>query len=384
MPSFHAATAVTISGALVFGLVLALLGSLKLALAKRLNLGEGRVGALLSALNLALIPMMVLSGILIDRWTVQGVMILSSVLLAVGILSLSIGPTYNRAFLGILITGLGGAGVSTASIVLMPQGFWPNEISASLNLGNVFFALGALITPVLIDILLRTLEMRRTLVIVAFVCLIPAFVAAVTDAAQLTLANKNGDIGTVLRHEYLWLAGLVFFFYTPLEGSISIWATTLLTELGHSQRWATWMLSGFWSTFLASRLLVAFGQHAGYLPSSWDRWVLVVPALLAAVVLGNLAGTARRGAASTGLLLLGFLLGPIFPTLVGMLFSGLDHAWGTAYGFMFGIGSLGSLLVAPVIGASARKRTVQSTLRIPMVVALVLTGVALLFGFVQP
>jgi fucose permease len=385
MPSFHASTALTISGAFVFGLVLALLGSLKLALAKRLNIGEGRVGMLLSALSFALIPMMLLAGVLLDRWSVQGVMILGSVLLAVGILALSVGSTYYRAFGAILVAGFGAAAVSTVSIVLMPTAFWPNDPpSASLNLGNVFFALGALVTPVLVDVLLRLLDMRRTLFLVALLCLIPALIAALARASELSLHDENPDLEAVLRHPYLWLAGLVFFFYAPLEGSISIWATTFLTDLGHGERRAAWLLSGFWTTFMASRLLVAFGMHAGYLSANWDGPLLVLPALLAGVVLGNLSGSARPQFARTGLLLLGFLLGPIFPTLVGMVFHGFPHGHGTAYGVMFAIGSLGSLILAPIIGASARRRTVQTALRIPMVIALILTGVALLFSLAPP
>ena len=61
-------TAVTVSAAFVFGMVLALLGSLKLSLSKRLNLGEGRIGVLLSAFNFALMPMMLLTGL--DRKSV--------------------------------------------------------------------------------------------------------------------------------------------------------------------------------------------------------------------------------------------------------------------------------------------------------------------------
>ena len=49
---------VTIASAFAVGMVLALLGSIKLPLAKRLQLNEARVGGLLSALSLALIPMM--------------------------------------------------------------------------------------------------------------------------------------------------------------------------------------------------------------------------------------------------------------------------------------------------------------------------------------
>ena len=56
MTGHYGVMAVTVAGAFVCGMMLALLGGLKLALAKRLELGEGRVGALLSVLNLALLP----------------------------------------------------------------------------------------------------------------------------------------------------------------------------------------------------------------------------------------------------------------------------------------------------------------------------------------
>src|SRR5689334_2995650 len=105
-----AVTAVTISGAFVFGMVLALLGSLKLAL----------------------VPMMLLSGVLIDRWGVRGVMAMGSVVTALAIYSLALKPTYSRAFAAILLAGLGAAGLSTASIVLMPRAFFPTQVAASL------------------------------------------------------------------------------------------------------------------------------------------------------------------------------------------------------------------------------------------------------------
>jgi len=67
MTGFQSVTAVTISGAFVFGMLLVLLESLRTVLAKRLNLSEARVDWLVAALNLALIPMMPVSGILCDE-----------------------------------------------------------------------------------------------------------------------------------------------------------------------------------------------------------------------------------------------------------------------------------------------------------------------------
>jgi fucose permease len=373
-------TAVTISSAFVFGMVLALLGSIKLALAKRLNLGEGRIAGLLSALNLALIPMMLLSGLLIDKGHVRWVVIGGSAMTAVAVFLLSVGPSYGRAFGCILLAGAGGAALSTASILLMPAAFFPDQLAASLNLGSVFFALGALITPPLTDVLMRTLEFRRTVTVIAVLCLEPAVVAGITPAGEFDL----GSHGETARGEpgyyvMLWVAGLVFFLYTPLEGAISIWATTYLTDLGVGERRSAWLLSGFWTTFMAARLLAAVAQHRGWLGKAWDPWVIVLAALLAAVALGNMAGTARAAGAWRGLLVVGFFLGPIFPTLVGLVFDLYRQERGMAYGTMFAIGSTGGLVLAPLIGTSAR-RSVKTSLRIPMILALVLTAVSLVFA----
>ena len=62
----HAVTWLTISGAFVLGMVLTLLGSIKFTLARTLGISESRMGWLVSALHLALIPLMLLSGLLLD------------------------------------------------------------------------------------------------------------------------------------------------------------------------------------------------------------------------------------------------------------------------------------------------------------------------------
>src|SRR5262249_19809079 len=184
MTGFHAVTAVIITGAFVFGMVLALVGSLKLALAKRLDIGEGRVGGLLSALHLAFIPMMPLAGMLIDRTDVRIVIIVGCLLTAAGLYTLTLRSTYKAALISLLVVGLGVLFVATASVVLMPAFFPgdPNKIAAAVNLGMVFFALGSLVTPTLVDLLLRTYDLdrfQRTLSCLAVVCLTPAIVVAV-------------------------------------------------------------------------------------------------------------------------------------------------------------------------------------------------------------
>ena len=176
----------------------------------------------------------------------------------------------------------------------------------------------------------------------------------------------------------LLLAGLVFFFYAPLEGSISVWATTYLTDIGHGERSATWVLSGFWAALFGSRLFLAF------LPfhERWYPWLIVIPALLTVVTLGNLAGTAERAAPRGGLLLLGFLLGPIFPTLLAVMWNAFGHELGLAYGCIFAMGSLGGLILAPLVGARTSSGKTIAPFRVPMALALALTAAGLVFGLV--
>ena len=292
-------------------------------------------------------------------------------------------PSYVTAVIAVLLAGLGSAGLSTGSIVLMRVAFFPDSPTASLNLGIAFFALGALITPVLVDVLSGAGTFTRAAIVLALICLLPALFAAVANGQEFPVKHNPADTTSLGLSQAVWLAGLVFFFYAPLEASISIWATTLLTELGQGERGATWTLSGFWCAFLGSRLLTALAAHTPYL-AGWESWLLVIPAALVAVLLGNLSGTASRAGARRGLYLVGFLLGPIFPTLIGILFQRLQadnlEAYGTAYGLVFAFGSLGSLVLAPVIGSIARRRNVQFALRIPMLLAIVMTLAALVFS----
>ncbi len=76
------------------------------------------------------------------------------------------------------------------------------------------------------------------------------------------------------------------------------------------------------------------------------------------------------------------MLGPIFPTLVGILFTFVDKDQsgmnlGTAYGAMFSIGSLGGLLLAPVMGAYGAHRGMRKAWRVPIILALFISLVGI-------
>lgn len=368
----------TIASAFVVGMVLALLGSIKLPLAKRLAIDETRIGGLLSALYFAIIPLMLLSGILIDRTGVKTVIVAGSLLTGVGLTVLAMSRSYLNALGAVLLLGAGGACLSNGSGVLMPKAFFPENPAASLNLGNVFYGLGALVMPALAELLIRKLSFRWTLGMLALLGLIPAVAVGWTD--HLPEVRPGGDLTQVVEDPILWLAALAFMYYSPLEGVVGTWATTYLTDLGFAERRAAWLLSGFWLSFLASRLVCAFLQQHNTLPPWSNPWVLLGLAVLSAVALGNLAQAPRRDSAAWGLILVGAAFGPIFPTLVGIVFHRFPNDQGTAYGAMFAIGATGSLILPPAIGAFARRYSVQRAFGVTTIVALLLAAVVLVLG----
>lgn len=374
-------TAATMGGALAFGMTLALLGRLKVAAARERLLGNAK----LQAIPIALIPLVLLSGLLLDIYGVRAILVSGSALLAVGLVGLSVRPKYPHAVASILLACFGASALGTACIVSMPRAFFaPEETTASLNLGFVFVALGALLSSLLADILLEKIELRRTLAAFALLALMPAFLAVWPSGENWSSAERAGEASTLLVEPALWLAALMLFFYAPMEAAISLWTYTLLAERGQDEREATGLLYGFWAAFLSSRLLVALAQHLDFLTEGWDRVLIVAPPLLAAVLLGNLAGASRGGRPRLGLILLGLLLGPVLPTLLGLLFRHVaPNEQGLAYGLVFAVGSLGSVLLAPVLTPRTQP-PLQSALRVPIFLALLVTAVALVMGLMTP
>lgn len=379
MPGMQTMTAAAISGALIFGMALALLGRLKLAAAQTLPAEGGTLRRWLVALNVAFVPLMLLSGVLLDTYGARPVLVAGSVMLAVALAVLRPRATPPYAWAAMLLSGFGVSALGTASIVLMPRAFFVSEeTSAGLNLGFVFIALGAMLASVLADILLEKIQLRRTLTVFALLALVPAFFG-VFPSAYWKFDELPVTLSTLFAEPASWLAALTLFFYVPLESAISLWTFTLLAEREQDEREATGLLYGFWAAFLFSRLLAALVQHTLFFSEWWDRGLIVALPLLAAVLLGNLAGAGQRSRPRGGLILLGLLLGPVLPTLLSVIFQE-TNAKGTAFGLVFAAGSLGSVLLAPLIKTPSADRSRLSALRLPIFLALLVTATALVLG----
>src|SRR5208337_4031916 len=112
--------------------------------------------------------------------------------------------------------GAGAALVLTATNVLMRYAFFAGQTGAAVNLGYVYIAVGTLVIPVLAEAVWRKFGFKRLMGLLALLCLAPALVAALTPPPSYPV-YREGDFGHVFHDPMIWVAGLVFLLYGPLE-----------------------------------------------------------------------------------------------------------------------------------------------------------------------
>lgn len=373
----------TIMGLLATGMGVALLGSMKLALARKLQMDEARVGGMVSLFGFTMIPVMLAVGFITDLVGKQPVMIGGSLIMAASLVVLALASTYWSALVGVLLLS---AGWATLINVVNPLSLFafPGTETYALNLACFFFGLGAFLTPLAVAFLLRRLGLTRALLVLAGPVLLTAALAVGVDFSSLnpapaeeaaTAATDPGMAG-LLAAPIMWLCALALFFYAPMEATLATWATTYLGENRVGEGVASGLLSGFWLAFMASRLVTALTAYA--LPEGSEATLILVLSLVCIGVWATMVFSRGRGVAMAMVVVAGLVFGPIFPTIMAVLLGHFDKLLhGRAVGLLFGIGGLGWTAIPMLIGAYARRTSVQRGFLLAAGSAVGLSGIAL-------
>lgn len=366
------------------GMGVAILGSIKLQLARELNIDEARMGGLVSLFGFTMMPIILLAGFLTDLLDPEQLMfgrqvglIAGSAVFAASLIILAWARSYAMALTAVLCLSGGWSLLVNVGNVLTPLAFPGQSLAFSTNLANVFFGLGAFLTPLATSLLVRSFSLKRALMLLAFLALIPGVLGFLVDFTELRLGQASAR-GTMrlLDEPYLWLLGLALFFYGPLEASMGAWATTYLTEKGYKESAAANWLSVFWLAYMTSRLIAAFT-----VPPGFEATLVLILAVASVMVLADMVASGR-GMAALSVLFAGLVFGPIFPTLMALLLGHFDPAvQGRAVGIFFAIGGIGWTGIPILIGAYARRTSVQKGFTIAVAAALGLCGVALTLVF---
>ena len=339
----------------LLGLVYALLGSLKLALADRLGLDEGRVGRLVAGFGLMVGPTIMACGFLTDALGSKGVFLGGMGAIALAVFLLARGRSYAAAAVAVLLLGAGWSATVNVGNVLMRVSVAPAQLTRALNLYEFIFGFGAFVTPFLLGVLLRSLGYGRGLSVLGALMLAPIVLAVGVDMGvgeASTSSSAAAGLGSLFASRTFWIAGLAFLFYVPIESSVAGWATTLVTQQGPGgERTASIALSGFWLAFMGSRLLVSAVGVRGE-----ELLFLLVLSLACVALMVALVAVRGRAAVAGVVVLAGAVCGPVFPTLIGVYLTGVDASLlGRAVGFFFAFASIGWTALPACIGAVARR-----------------------------
>jgi fucose permease len=359
---------------LLTGMGVALLGSIKLPLAQRLNMDEGRVGGLLSLFGFGMGPTILIAGFLTDSVGPQVVLMSGSLVFAASLAALGLARSYGAALAAVLLFSAGWALQINVGNVLTPAAFRFEgaSVASAFNLTNVFFGLGAFLTPLAIAYSLRTKSLSFTLYLLAGLALLPVLFALATNFP--TLRKGPEGIGDLLATPIVWLCAMALFFYGPLEASLGGWATSYLVEQGVSEKSAPVWLSSFWLMYMLGRLTTALT-----LPEGQERLLILVLSAACIALMAYLAICRNRNLATALIPSAGLIFGPIFPTLISVLTEDIpDQLKGRAIGLFFAIGGIGWTIIPMLIGAYAKRTSIRRAFVIALGAALGLSVFALI------
>ena len=223
--------------------------------------------------------------------------------------------------------------------VLKPPAFLSGDIPAisfATNLGNVFFGLGAFLTPLSVAWALGRLGLAPALRLLAGLVALQAVVAGFSDLPAAMSAGGGGSVlgpetWSLLGDPIMWLCSMALFFHGPLEAAMGTWTTTFLGDRGVSEARAARLLSAFWLAYMASRLFTAFvlGPFTARFVSGLgleapSEAVLIL--VLALGCIGVTSGVVRsrtRRSATALVIAAGLIFGPIFPSIMAICCSAI-------------------------------------------------------------
>ena len=278
----------------------------------------------------------------------------------------------------VLLLAMGAAFLHTSTAVSMPDAFLAEndqgnlnieQFPAATNFGYLFVGIGFLLTPLLVRGLLRITPLRVCTLLLGLICLSPVALSLMTDKFP---SFETTDFSMLLSKPNLWIIVVAVFFLYGLEYSMVVWAPKYLKQLEFQDKTMWLLISCFWLCFLAGRLISA--QLAGKFTFFW---LLVLAALLVAVTLGNMVGVFRKSYGIICFLFLGLCLGPVFPTLVGLIFYDFPKKEAVTFGIICGLGTLGRVMYQTVYEGFAERNHVRYSLTASMIMALMVAIPAL-------
>jgi len=375
-PFVHAVTWVALLSVFGFGIVMALIGAIKLKLAEKLKLDDAQVGKLISALLFTSLVMVLVSGPFLDAFGHRLTILIGFVITCIGIVLIGRATSYGGAILGCIVLGIGGSGLNTGGNTLIVPAIDPHNPAAANNLGNVFFGLGAFFMPILVGLALKKLPLGRGLTLIAVILLLAVVPVLVAGYPPINTGFEISQFFSLLANRVALVSGLALLFYIGLEVSMGSWITTYLKSIQCSDEKASGILSFFWIALMVGRLATSQVVKPGM-----EANLILVAALVAAATIFVMIQAKSQTLAALTVIVVGLCFAPMFPTIVGLTFAKFPAAQhGSVFGTIFAIGLIGGTTIPAWIGSYSRGKSIQKSLNIAVGASILLALFGVILG----
>jgi fucose permease len=344
-------------GMLLFGIGLIMLGSILPDLRLKHSLDAVEAGTLFSILPVGIILGSLLFGPVCDRYGYRTLLALSALLMFAGFEGLAFTNTSWILTVSVFLFGLGGGAINGATNAVVADISTTGK-GADLSILGVFFGIGALVMPLLLSLLKKSVPFETIVSGTGILALFAALLFAVVrfpDAKQAEGISMK-QVGGLFRDATLLLIAFFLFFQSAFEGLINNWTTTYLIErVAAPQEAALMGLSAYVAGMTVMRLLI--GSVLRKMPEQ-SLLYMSFAITLAALLLFSLSRSVVP--AASGLFLMGAGLAAGFPTMLGLVGNRYPDLSGTAFSFVLVIALLGNMLVNYAMGLIAENYGIEN------------------------
>lgn len=287
------------------------------------NVSKTAIGSTFFTGSIGFVLASLLAGVLVHRLGMRMTLIIGATVNTAAGLYVATRPPFAAFVLVAIATGF-GAGVAESGFQAFVVGL-PGS-TGLLNRLHAFFGVGALVGPLLATWILAFASWRTVWFVLA-AANVPFIIAIwVTYPRHETVAphvveqpagqRNRGLLGTALRERSVLLGAALLAVYVGLEISMGNWGFSYLVQArGEHRLLAGYVVSGYWLGLTLGRFLIApFASRIGATAAN-----MAFGCLIGVTIVTALTWLLPGAASIPGFVLLGFFLGPIFPTAMAIV-----------------------------------------------------------------
>lgn len=335
---------------LIFGIVMAVLGSVLPSVIIKFGISLVNAGSLFLLMSLGMLFGSLVFGPVVDRYGYKGLMVVSTALVFAGIEGIALAPSVALLKAALILVGFAGGALNGGANALVADISEENRGSGLSFLG-VFFGIGAFSVPFLLGSLLGIFRYETLISAVGYLVLIPLMFFIVTrfPASKHTQGFPVTEGLRLIKEPALLMFGLMLFMQSGLEMVISGWSGAYFNEvLNIEPQRAVFLLSVYWFSLMMARLalgnLLRRVRHSKVLYFSYG--IAFAGSLLMIAASGRFMAVA-------GLALVGIGFAAAFPLILSFVGNTYAKLSGTAFSLVLAFGLLGGMLFPWITGILA-------------------------------